>query len=378
MENPFLFAYILVSLLSAPLAPAQTNWLMRPSGTAQNLNTVGYGIGAFLIGGYGVCLTSTNGIAWTGSSMLNTSVTSLAYCNGVWYGVGSFSGGTFGISTNNGRTWTGRTIAGVYAQAIAYGAGTLVALGNSGLIRYSTDLGLTWNIGLSPTSNPLYGVAYGNGTWVAVGTYGTVVTSSDGQLWSLQSPADADISRSVAYGAGTFVMAADDASLGSKLLTSTNGGVNWTTATSPPAHYVSADHVAYGNGIWVAVGLVGRILVSADAGRTWALQNSGITIDLSGVTYGNGMWIAVGNNGTIITSQASGGGEPPLVPSLQIQRAVELDWQSQDAAVYQVQCSTNQSAWQDTGYPILGDGQSKKFYDGAGESSKKFYRIQVK
>jgi hypothetical protein len=383
MVTPFMKTHLLAScILAASLSPfagsAQTNWSLRLSNTTQPLAQVGYGGGTFVATGSGIVLNSTNGLSWTPYNLGSTSVTSLAYYNGVWYGLGAFGGPNFGTSTNNGHTWTGRNIVGLSARAIACASGTLVAVGDSGFIRYSTDGGLTWNIGLSPTSNPIYGAAYGNGTWVAVGTYGTTITSSDAQLWTLQSPADAWVPRSLTYAGGVFVMDADDSSLGSKLLVSNNAGINWITATSPPAQYVSADHVGYGDGTWVAVGLVGRVLLSADAGRTWALQNSGITTDLSAVTYGSGIWVAVGNNGTIITSQASGSAEPPLVPNLQIQRAIELNWQSQEDALYQVQCSTNAAFWQNIGSPILGDGQPKNFYDAASQNPSKLYRVQVK
>ncbi len=90
------------------------------------------------------------------------------------------------------------------------------------------------------------------------------------------------------------------------------------------------------------------------------------------------MWVAVGDNGTIISSRASTNGGPLLVPDVQIQRAVELDWQSQDGAVYQVQSLTNMTTWQDIGAPTIGDGLPKKFYDGAAQPANRFYRVQIK
>lgn len=367
---------LLISLSAPWHGTSQTNWLMRPSNTSQNLYTVSYGGGAFLIGGAGVCLTSTNGTAWRCYTLGSPSVTSLAYCNGEWYGVGSFNGGNLGVSTNNGQTWTPRNIAGLSAKAIAYGDGTLVAVGDSGFIRYSADGGLTWNTGLSPTSYQLNAVTFGNGTWLAAGgCYSeSVVTSADAQLWTLRNLPSGYLicSTSVGYGAGTFVVNAGD-----YYFTSSNDGVSWTAYTPPnPSAY--GYHVAYGGGTWVAAGNAGRMRLSTDGGQTWNLQNSGVEINLSGVAYGHGVWVSVGDNGTIISSPESASGAPPLVPSVQIQQAIELDWQSQDGAVYQVQRSTNMSAWQDIGAPLLGDGQSKKFCDGAGQSTKRFYRIQIK
>ena len=55
----------------------------------------------------------------------------------------------------------------------------------------------------------------------------------------------------------------------------------------------SLNSIAYGNGIYVAVGSGGTILTSAD-GVTWTSRTSGTIEDLYGVTYGNGLFVAVG------------------------------------------------------------------------------------
>jgi hypothetical protein len=59
--------------------------------------------------------------------------------------------------------------------------------------------------------------------------------------------------------------------------------------------------VAYGNGLFVAVGSRGAILTSPD-GVNWTAQTSPTSDDLSAVTYGNGTFVAVGYSGTIVTS----------------------------------------------------------------------------
>jgi hypothetical protein len=59
--------------------------------------------------------------------------------------------------------------------------------------------------------------------------------------------------------------------------------------------------VAYGNGLFVAVGWNGAILTSPD-GVTWTQRTSGTGNGLNGVAYGNGRFVAVGRGGTILTS----------------------------------------------------------------------------
>jgi hypothetical protein len=61
------------------------------------------------------------------------------------------------------------------------------------------------------------------------------------------------------------------------------------------------EGIAYGNGLFVAVGNLGTILTSPD-GRNWTLREAGTADDLQGITYGNNMFVATGNTGTILTS----------------------------------------------------------------------------
>ena len=55
------------------------------------------------------------------------------------------------------------------------------------------------------------------------------------------------------------------------------------------------------SGLYVAVGITGTILTSADA-TTWTSRTSGTSNHLYGVTYGNSTYIKVVDNGTILTS----------------------------------------------------------------------------
>jgi hypothetical protein len=59
--------------------------------------------------------------------------------------------------------------------------------------------------------------------------------------------------------------------------------------------------IAYGNGLFVAVGYNGTVLTSPD-GITWTSRTSGITGGLTGVAFGNGMFVAVGFGGSLTTS----------------------------------------------------------------------------
>ena len=71
---------------------------------------------------------------------------------------------------------------------------------------------------------------------------------------------------------------------------------------------MALNAVAYGNGLWVAVGdVVGGtdpyILTSPD-GANWTSRISGATYGLDGVAWSDtlSLFVAVGDNGTILTS----------------------------------------------------------------------------
>ena len=74
----------------------------------------------------------------------------------------------------------------------------------------------------------LRGVTFGNGLFVVVGSGGTILTSSNGEQWNLQSSGTALGLSRVSYGNGTFVIAGNSGCL----LSSTNG-TNWTLPHVP-------------------------------------------------------------------------------------------------------------------------------------------------
>ena len=97
----------------------------------------------------------------------------------------------------------------------------------------------------------------------------------------------------IAYGGGMWVAVG----LSGTILTSTNG-TSWTSRTSGTSYLWG---IAYGGGMWVVVGLSGRILTSTN-GISWTTRTSGTSENLYGIAYDGGMWVAVGRDGTIMTS----------------------------------------------------------------------------
>ena len=215
------------------------------------------------------------------------------------------------LTSPDGTTWTQRTSppgpfgARVHLYDVTYGNGLFVTVGgDNGTILTSPD-GTTWAKRNSGTSNDLYGVTYGNGLFVTVGEYGTFLTSPDGTTWT-KSPSDASATAAgppglaprIYYGNGLFVAVGGD---NGTILTSPDG-TTWAKRNSGTSEEFLG--VAYGNGIFLTIGLDGNILISPD-GTTWtegSYENSYSYGFFKAATYGNGLFVTVSKNGAIQTS----------------------------------------------------------------------------
>ena len=70
----------------------------------------------------------------------------------------------------------------------------------------------------------------------------------------------------------------------------------------------SWNSVAYGNGIFVAVGAKGYYTTSSNEGTTWATPKQlSITGDFNSVIFANGRFVALGSNGNVAVSTDNGG-----------------------------------------------------------------------
>lgn len=153
------------------------------------------------------------------------------------------------------------------------------------------------------------GLASNGTTYVAVGTgdYGSdeIWTSADATAWTRRENPD-PLHRalsSVTFGGGRFVAVSYlDMYVGSDvpaILTSSDG-MAWTLQ-SPGQNQADLLGVAYGNGLYVAVGSGGTILTSPDA-ATWTQRETPTTAQLNAVAFGSGLFVAVGDGRTVLTS----------------------------------------------------------------------------
>ncbi|MBR1734462.1 MAG: hypothetical protein IJ730_03295, partial [Alphaproteobacteria bacterium] len=98
---------------------------------------------------------------------------------------------------------------------------------NTGKIGYSSNTGDSFSTISCPTTNCLNAVAYGNGVWVAVGEGGTIVRSTSiSSGWSTVSSGTSNTLYAVTYTGSHFVACGD----GGKILYSSDGS-SWTNAS---------------------------------------------------------------------------------------------------------------------------------------------------
>ena len=78
-------------------------------------------------------------------------------------------------------------------------------------------------------------------------------------------------------------------------------GLSWADIAAPGGAASLMFGVAYGNGVFMAVGLSGELWRSTDDGLSWAdiAAPGGAASTMNGVAYGNGVFMAVGNGGEL-------------------------------------------------------------------------------
>jgi hypothetical protein len=179
---------------------------------------------------------------------------------------------------------------------IIFANGSFVAVGESGdfgIILTSPD-GIAWT-SHTPTNVDVFGavlsvrgIASGNGRLVGLGWRGVLSVCADGTNWhQAWTGADWEFT-DVVYGAGQFV-AVGNAFLSATNTAFSNDGLHWTFRRGL---LDQLDHVAYGDGVFLAVGPYG---VVRSIGGNWSVVSS---IRFRDVAFGNGIFVlAAGTNG---------------------------------------------------------------------------------
>jgi hypothetical protein len=293
------------------------DWDIGSPRSQWSLRSVAFGTDKFLGVGYGGSLTSsTDGIDWFNESRgtvanLNgvTCTSNLLVAYGGSYGLTMLS--SDGISWTNiygsrsnaalgGLPWSFRRM--IYTNGLYIGA--VVDEYDSPILRSSNAI--NWDF-VAHASFSVEGLTYANGLYFALGgdQYGSesyesrpqMAVSSDGRNWRTQSPSSKDGKfYDVAYGNGVFIAVGGAGQLPEIQIMSSLDGFSW--ADSSVLSEGIFRGVAYGNGRFVAVNDYGQIYTSFN-GTNWLT-----TLDLdgegffTGAVYANGLFLTLGSTWT--------------------------------------------------------------------------------
>jgi photosystem II stability/assembly factor-like uncharacterized protein len=169
-------------------------------------------------------------------------------------------------------------------NALAFSSpSTGIVVGNSGVIRKTTDAGLTWTNSPSGVMYDLAGVAFLSGsTYIAVGKTGTILkTTNAGVSWSaVNSGTSNDLTSIYVNGLNSYITGANGT-----ILISTNSGNAWTSINTGISFKLNkicfvSEFIGY------AVGEGGTIMKTINGGQAWSFQASGTnTHSLTDVTF---------------------------------------------------------------------------------------------
>jgi hypothetical protein len=141
-----------------------------------------------------------------------------------------------------------------------------------------------------PADARIRDVAYGNDRFVAVAyADGRAITSPDGLTWELQATGTTGTTKKlagIAYGNGVFVAVGN-----SGHIRTTTDGVDWTPQNADTTAHL--NHVVHLNDRFLATGDSGALLSSPD-GVTWTSHNTASSNRWQSAAYGNGTYVAIG------------------------------------------------------------------------------------
>jgi photosystem II stability/assembly factor-like uncharacterized protein len=245
-------------------------------------------------------------------------LTSITFGHGIFVIVGY--GGLI-LTSHDGEHWVAEEHRKPGSASCLYGVAAgdsgFVAVGQDGII-YSSPDGLVWTQRDSGTDLPFYNVAYGNGTYVAFANNATihtsVFTSSDGVKWTSNNR-DLGQIKSIAFGNGVFLGTMTFDGFPPKLNGQPSGkwmsgptvistdGKNWREVAPPipseglgPFNAYFPTHLTFGGGLFIATAF-GVISTSKD-GMHWTPSDD-LKSEYYGAAYGNGIFVAVGNGAVI-------------------------------------------------------------------------------
>lgn len=289
-------------LVFITVAASAQDWIVKSSGTAQNLEAVEFTSqqNGWVVGDLGTTLKTTDGgETWMPVNLTNEDLQDVSFFDDMLGLIVGDNGRIF-RTTNGGANWT-QVTSGTDANlaGVAFGSdGYVYAAGRDGVILRSMDNGASWS--LLATGDDRYRAVYASGNthaW-AVGDEGLITATADGgATWTTQSTGSASDLKDVFFHDSMTGWVVGQNDVAHK---TTNGGASWMLMNSGITvglESVSFLDMSFG----VVSGNSGRTFSTTNGGTNWTLHQSPVTNELNDVFLGSQTlaW-AVGNGGVIL------------------------------------------------------------------------------
>lgn len=283
-----------------------TLWLAGQIEDAANLVSVTSGGGQFVAVSAASrgnrIYSSSVGSSWNEYAAPRTAdgllFTSIAYHNGLYV-----------ITANNSQilttssiiSWIRQEVNAAVASDYTFAFGSVHGwnlLGRGGMLEHSVSGVTGWNTLTEGASGTYNAIAFGDGYYVTVGDNGGIAGSADFDTWAnLMTPTNSENLYGVTFGNGRWIAVGQ----GGAMLTSFDTGDNWTRLR--PRVSVDLFSVAFYDNLFYAVGAGGAIFRSTDdSGQDWAAMASPVADDLVVIENVNGTLLAGTSGGLIIYS----------------------------------------------------------------------------
>ena len=220
------------------------------------------------------------------------------------------------LSDDNGKTWRrAKSPAAPLLTAVEFlDAQYGWAVGHDSVILASADGGETWvqQFSAPAEQRPLLDVLFiDRNRGFAIGAYGAFYETEDGgKSWNPRKVIEDDkhLNAFVRLPEGRLVILGEAGTI----LLSADAGMTWAPVPSPYKGSLFGGLVA-DDGSVVAFGLRGRIFRSTDAGKTWkAIDNASVATLMGGSRLPDGALVIAGAGGTVLVSRDNGQSFVPL------------------------------------------------------------------
>jgi hypothetical protein len=309
-------------------------------------------------------ITSTNGTSWKWPPYLAAStgiVTEEIFYNlGYYFVLANDGTDTFlRVSDTNGSSYLFFSyLSGMAAKSIALVSGLAVMVGTdstgSAMQIYTGTNLLSWSArtpGAGGTGTTLNKVIFGGSRFVAVGNNGEIQVSTAGTIWANSAP-DSAFSGTfwdVAYGNGLYVAVGHSAAGAAEIQTSADG-ITWDSQTSALAQELYG--VSFNGTRFIAVGTDGIQYSTNGTAWTAATVGGGYTGVFRSVSCNGSLCIAVGDDGEIQSSSSAASWTHITGPAM-TEAAVAINGVASNGSRKVIvgsggliQTSTNASSWQ--------------------------------